>query len=48
MIDRVWHYVYLVTRYAEHLDRQQWIIISVLVLVVGLITMRGFGSRNDY
>jgi hypothetical protein len=48
MIDQVWHYVYLVTRYAERLDRQQWIAISVLVLVVGLITMRGFGSRSNY
>ena len=37
-----------VTRYAGQLDRQQWVIVSVLVLGLGLVTMRGFGSRNNY
>ncbi len=37
-----------VTRYAGQLDRQHWVILSVVVLVLGLITMRGFGSRNNY
>ena len=37
-----------VTRSAGRLDQQQWIIVSVLVLVLGLITLRGFGSRNSY
>ena len=41
-------FIDLVTRYAGQLDRQQWIILSVLVLMLGLITMRGFGSRNNY
>lgn len=36
------------TRLAGQLDRQQWIIVSVLVLLLGLVTMRGFGSRNNY
>jgi hypothetical protein len=36
------------TRLAGQLDRQQWIIVSVLVLVLGLVTMRGFGSRSNY
>jgi hypothetical protein len=38
----------IVTRYAGQLDRQQWVIVSVLVLGLGLVTMRGFGSRNNY
>jgi len=44
----VWNFVEDVTRYAGKLDQQQWIIVSVLVLILGLITMRGFGSRNSY
>jgi len=45
---QVWRFVDLVTLYAGQLDRQQWIAVSVLVLVLGLITMRGFGSRSNY
>jgi hypothetical protein len=37
-----------VTNQAGRLDRHEWIMISVLVLILGLITMRGFGSRNNY
>jgi hypothetical protein len=44
----VWRFVDDVTRYAGQLDRQQWIVLSILVLGLGLITMRGFGSRNNY
>lgn len=44
----VWKLVDEVTRYAGQLDRQQWIMLSVLILGLGLITMRGFGSRNNY
>jgi hypothetical protein len=45
---QVWRFVDTVTRYAGQLDRQQWIVLSVLVLIVGLVSMRGFGSRNNY
>jgi hypothetical protein len=45
---QVWRIVDVVTQQAGHLDRHQWIGISVLVLVLGLITMRGFGSRSNY
>jgi hypothetical protein len=37
-----------VTVEAGRFDRHQWIIISVVVLIIGLVTMRGFGSRNNY
>jgi len=36
------------TAFAGQFDRQQWILISVVVLVIGLVSMRGFGSRNNY
>lgn len=48
MLDRLWHYVDVVTRHASQLDRQQWITLSILVLVIGLISLRGFGSRTNY
>ena len=44
----IWRIVDRVTQYAGQLDRHQWIVLSVLVLGLGLITMRGFGSRNNY
>jgi hypothetical protein len=37
-----------VTRRAGHLDRQHWVVLSVLILGLGLIMMRGFGSRTNY
>lgn len=48
MIDMVWHYLDLLTRHASGLDRQHWVLISVVVLGVGLVCMRGFGSRSNY
>ena len=48
MGDKVWHYLDLLTRNAHNLDRQHWIVISVVVLGVGLVCLRGFGSRNNY
>ena len=48
MVDRIWHYFDVVTRFATQLDRQQWVILSFVVLVVGMICLRGFGSRTNY
>ena len=43
-----WRFVDSVTYHAGHLDRQQWIVLSFLVLAIGFVCMRGFGSRNNY
>jgi hypothetical protein len=48
MTDLVWHYLELITRHANNLDRQHWVLISVVVLGVGLLCLRGFGSRAHY
>jgi hypothetical protein len=48
MLHQVWRIIDVVTLRAGQLDRQQWVILSVLVLVLGLVTMRGFGSRSNY
>ena len=40
--------IWQVTRYASRLDWQQWATLSLLALVVGLFSLRGFGSRRNY
>ena len=45
---QIWRLVDDLTRMAGQLDRQQWIIVSLLVLVIGMVSMRGFGSRTNY
>lgn len=45
---QVTRYIDAVVRSACQLQREHWIAISVVVLVLGLICMRGFGSRNNY
>ena len=41
-------YIDTVTRAAGQLHREHWIALSVVVLILGLICMRGFGSRTNY
>ncbi|MEX2173672.1 MAG: hypothetical protein WD872_04875 [Pirellulaceae bacterium] len=48
MPDQVWRYVDIVTRNASQLEREHWVALSVIVLLLGLACMRGFGSRNNY
>jgi hypothetical protein len=48
MADMVYQYLDQLTRYAGNFDRQHWVLLSVVVLVMGLICMRGFGSRTNY
>jgi len=35
-------------RYAGRLDPQQWVLVLAVVIIIGLICMRGFGSRSQY
>ena len=37
-----------VMRFINHMDTQDWAAALVAVVIVGLICMRGFGSRSDY
>lgn len=48
MADMVWRYIDQVTQQASSLDRQHWVLLSVLVLGLGMLCMRGFGSRTNY
>jgi hypothetical protein len=43
-----WRFIDDATHAAGRLDRQQWVFLSFVVLGLGLLCMRGFGSRNNY
>jgi hypothetical protein len=45
---QVWQLVDSITTAAGRLHREQWVMLSIIVLVVGMICMRGFGSRSNY
>lgn len=42
------HFYRDVMRFIEHMDRQEWVLALIAVVVVGLVCMRGFGSRSNY
>jgi len=35
-------------RFIEQMDKQEWVLALMAVVVVGVICMRGFGSRSNY
>ena len=35
-------------RYIDRLDTQEWMFVLVGMIVLGLVCMRGFGSRSNY
>lgn len=37
-----------ILRYLDRLDPDQWILVAVGVLIVGMFCLRGFGSRKDF
>ena len=48
MLENVWSCLETVTRQASHMERVHWIVLSVVVLLLGLACMRGFGSRDSF
>lgn len=37
-----------VMRQINHMDTRHWLYVFVGVVIVGLVCLRGFGSRSDY
>lgn len=35
-------------RFIEHMGLQEWLLALIAVVLVGLVCMRGFGSRSNY
>ena len=44
----MWHAYRSVMIWANHLDRQEWLILLLVIMVAGFLCMRGFGSRSNY
>jgi hypothetical protein len=37
-----------VQQQARHLSREEWLVVFVVAVVIGVLCMRGFGSRTRY
>jgi hypothetical protein len=56
MLDDIWDrvrqfgfdVVHRVVAAADRLDRQEWLIVLAVVVGVGFLCLRGFGSRTNY
>ena len=44
-VERYFHELF---RYVERLDTHHWVLVFVAAVIVGVLCMRGFGSRSDY
>ena len=51
-MNAIWHHlhitIYKVQHHATHMDRQEWIVVFGVVVVIGALCLRGFGSRTKY
>lgn len=41
-------YYHHILRFVEQMDTQEWAMAVVVVIIVGIVCMRGFGSRSNY
>lgn len=37
-----------INRAINNMDSQQWIVVSVIAIILGTIFLRGYGSRSNY
>ena len=35
-------------RWVENMDAQEWIVFAAVAIIVGVLCMRGFGSRSSF
>jgi hypothetical protein len=47
-MNQVWRYIDQVTRFVGDFHTYHWIGIGVVLIVVGVVCMRGFGSQKAY
>jgi hypothetical protein len=48
VLNKIFHYLDQVTRTVGRFDTEHWVIVGAILIVVGLICMRGFGSQKAY
>lgn len=48
----MWHYIKAVyksvNRWISHMDREEMMLGMIVIMIVGFLCMRGFGSRKSY
>jgi hypothetical protein len=44
----VYNWIRGVIHYADRLNPQQWLLVLGVVIIIGLVCLRGFGSRSQY
>ncbi len=37
-----------VLRYVEHMNAQEWVVFAVVGVIIGVLCMRGFGTRSNF
>jgi len=42
------YYLHYLLRKLEHLDPQEWLLVLVAAIFIGMVCLRGFGSRSNY
>ena len=42
---QMWRHI---MRFVEQMDKQEWVLALAGVVIVGLVCLRGFGSRSKY
>ena len=48
MWDTIWGFGDTIMQHTGRLDRTQWLVVFVCIVVIGFVCMRGFGSRSNY
>ncbi len=48
MISKLSHYFDQLSRYVGRMGIQEWLLVLVGVIIVGLMCLRGYGSRSNY
>ncbi len=44
----VYHWIHVVLHYASRLAPQEWLLVLIVVIGIGALCLRGFGSRSQY
>jgi hypothetical protein len=48
MSGMLWQLYKTVMREVNHWDTQQWLIVFAIAVTIGVVALRGFGSRANY
>ncbi len=47
-MQHIYHYYYEAARVVEHLTVHQWVPVLIGAVIIGVLCLRGMGSRSSY